>query len=204
MSCWPLRPGRHGLLETGTGGIELTAMPRHHTERSLDDRTQPRPPPFEARAQCLEHLDHPMQICACEVVDHQGNHRRDQFVTQVGPAQLQAPLEVADGGAGLIALQGRGEESPLQPHRGMPATIRPVLVEASTPSCSDRNVTPRSVSSCRVLTMPRMFAAQPVEPPDDWGVALPVDIAGTRRSPGGRTRSRRAPVLRRRAVGHRR
>jgi len=31
------------------------------------------------------------------------------------------------------------------------------MVEVSTPSCSERTVTPRSVSSCKVLMMPRML-----------------------------------------------
>ena len=50
---------RHGLLEVGTGGIELAAKPRDHPERSLDHRTQPLPPLLEAGAQRLEHLGPP-------------------------------------------------------------------------------------------------------------------------------------------------
>ena len=54
----------------------------------------------------------------------------------------------------------------------IPATIRPVLVDVSTPSCSDRTVTPRCVNSWRVLMMAPHVAAQPVQTPDDQGVAF--------------------------------
>jgi hypothetical protein len=39
----------------------------------------------------------------------------------------------------------------------IPASIRLVLVEVSTPSWIERTVTPRSVRSCRVLTIERML-----------------------------------------------
>ena len=109
---------RRGRLEVGAGGIELAAQPRHHPEPRLDHRTEPLPPLLEARAQRLEHLGRPAQVGTRDVVARQGGQRREQLVVaQVGPAQLQAPLEVGGGGAALIALRGRGEESPLQPQR---------------------------------------------------------------------------------------
>ena len=53
---------RRGLLEMGTGGVELAAQPRHHPEPGLDHRAEPLPALLEARAQRLEHLGYPAQV----------------------------------------------------------------------------------------------------------------------------------------------
>ena len=56
-----------------------------------------------------------MHVCVAGVVACQGNQRRKQLiVAQVGAAQLQAPLEVGDRLAILLAFHGRGKETPFQ------------------------------------------------------------------------------------------
>ena len=84
--------------------------PRSHAtspEQRLDHRTEPLSALLEAGAQRLEHLGRPAQVGTSDVVGPQGGQRGEQLVVaQVGPAQLQAPLEVRGGGAALIALRG--------------------------------------------------------------------------------------------------
>ena len=107
---------RGGHLEVGDGGIELAAQKRHHPESGLDPTSEPRPALLDAHAQDLEHLGRTAQVGMARVVARQGEQRRDQLVIpQIGPAQLQAQLEVGGRGAALMALCGRDEESALQP-----------------------------------------------------------------------------------------
>ena len=108
------QPAR-GLLEVGTGGIELAAQPRHHPQPDLDHRTQPRPPLPGPRA-------------ATRAPGPPGAGQRARCSSSLGrstsrPVRRPAGrCRPAAGTArsrrrrrGLTALYGRGEESPLQP-----------------------------------------------------------------------------------------
>src|SRR5262245_27993575 len=103
----PCDQTRYRLPEAMVGVVKLATTECQHALQRLDHRPTPLAPMFEADQQRLDRLGYPAQIGTQRVIGNARDLRRKKFVVaQIGPSQLQAPLEIDGSGSALIAFCG--------------------------------------------------------------------------------------------------